>query len=710
MKKRGQITLFIVLGIVILLVIGLFFFIRARIAEKKLLERPVIELPTELKPVQFFAEQCLEKIAVDGFKLIGAHGGYINPDAVGKFDYDAQTESDGLMLSPNGLKVVYWLYNKALPNEKPEFASLRPVPTKKEGKNSIEEQVEQYIEDHIDDCFGDFKQFTEKGFRIQLKGKPDARIVILPQKVIVHLDYDIEITLGEISSKLDHLYKELDLDIKGMYDMARFITELETNYTFIEERILSGIETFSDTTVENLPPMDESEFELAPTAVWLENDVKKKVGRLITSYIPLLRLEAPNKFEADFDDLTAKAFYNNFLIPVESKYAVRFDYLGWPFYFDVNDDAGLIMPEHTVISSAGMVFGIQRYKTLYDISVPILITITDKNALGKKGYSFSFAIEANIRNNEPMRPDKPVMPSLAFFEESLLCRENQRNSGEISIVVSDAYSNELLSDVSVFYSVGDESCFIGKTDSTGLLKTRLPVAFGGVLSFVKKGYLTGYKSYDALPGQSEKIKVGLYRIAELNASVEKRLIRKITKSFPFISGKTLGGWQYTGESIPLDDIEEAVITFRRIGDEEASFTSVLKLSGKNRSSLKLVPGAYEVSGTLIRNENLTIPKEKRCIKKKVLGVTVGKECFDIPAINLEKSIAGGVLFNNNTGYLILDPALVYNSKEIRFYLLSPALYMVEEKERKIEDLEQLGKFEEYTKQFYDDLLPVPVAR
>ena len=710
MKKRGQITLFIVLGIIILLVIGLFFFIRARIAEKKLLERPAIELPNELKPVQFFAEQCLEKVAIDGFKLIGAHGGYIDPDAVGKFNYDAQTESDGLMLSPNGLKVVYWLYNKAQPNKNPEFASLRPMLTKKEGKHSIEEQVEEYIEANIDDCFGDFEQFTEKGFKIQLKGKPDARVVILPQKVIVHLDYDIKITLGEISSELDHLYKELDLDIKGMYEMAKFITELEANYTFIEERILSSIEAFSDVYAENLPPTDESTFELAPTAIWVKSDVKEKLRRLMTLYIPLLRLEAPNKFEADFEDLTAKAFYNNFLIPVESKYTVRFDYLGWPFYFDVNDNAGLIMPEHTVVSSAGMLLGIQRYKTLYDISVPILITITDKNALGKKGYSFMIAVEANIRNNEPIKPDKPVMPSLVFFEESLLCRENQRNSGEISIVISDAYTNELLPNVSVFYSVGEESCFIGKTDSTGLLKTKLPVALGGVLSFVKDGYLTGYKSYDALPGQSDKIKARLYKIVELNASVEKRLIRKITASFPFISGKASGGWQYTGESVPLDDVEEAVITFRRIGDEEASFTSALKLSGKNRSSLKLVPGAYEVSGTLIRNENLTIPKERRCIKKKVLGVPVGKECFDIPAINLEKFISGGVLFNNNTGYLILDPALVYNSKEIRFYLLSPALYMVEEKERKIEDLEQLGKLEEYTKQFYDDLLPVPVAR
>jgi len=457
MKKRGQITLFIVLGIVILLVIGLFFFIRARIVEKKLLERPVIELPNELKPVQFFAEQCLEKVAVDGFKLVGVHGGYIDPTEIGKFDYQRQTDSDGLMLSENGPPVVYWLYNKAPPKGGVEFASLRPPLHEKDGKNSIEEQVARYVEENIGGCFGNFSSFVEKGFKIKTKGKPKCKVVIVPGKVMVHLGYEIDVSLGDVSSKIKKLYKELSLDLENMYNLAVLISQLEANFSFIEERVLSTIEVFSGVD-EDIPPMYDSEFELAPVRIWGKENVKERIKTLIQSYVPLIRFDAPNKFSANFDDPVVQAFYNNYYFPVKSKYAVRFDYLGWPIYFDTNDNGGVIMPESALISGAGVVFGVQRYRTLYDVSFPVLVSITDKKALGGKGYTFSFALEGNIVNNMPQKAGE--LPEVVYFEESLFCREEQRNSGDVKIVVRDAFNGRPIANVSVFVSNGGESCFV----------------------------------------------------------------------------------------------------------------------------------------------------------------------------------------------------------------------------------------------------------
>ena len=74
MLKRGQITFFIVLGIVILVVIAFLFFIKGiyKIPERE----KVILAPTQKNPVEKYMESCIIKTANEALDRIYLYVGY----------------------------------------------------------------------------------------------------------------------------------------------------------------------------------------------------------------------------------------------------------------------------------------------------------------------------------------------------------------------------------------------------------------------------------------------------------------------------------------------------------------------------------------------------------------------------------------------------------------------------------------------------------
>src|SRR3989344_3975401 len=79
MQKRGQVTVFIIVGILILAVAGSYFYLRNEVFEA---DTPVTEATT-LDSVQLYVEGCLDKVANEGLKLIGQQGGYYKFQEIG---------------------------------------------------------------------------------------------------------------------------------------------------------------------------------------------------------------------------------------------------------------------------------------------------------------------------------------------------------------------------------------------------------------------------------------------------------------------------------------------------------------------------------------------------------------------------------------------------------------------------------------------------
>src|SRR3989344_8845630 len=82
MPKKGQMAVFLVIGILIIIA-GAFYFYATTFTtesriEKKLAE--VQEVSAEFNPVKEFVDKCIYSTALEGLRLIGENGGYISID------------------------------------------------------------------------------------------------------------------------------------------------------------------------------------------------------------------------------------------------------------------------------------------------------------------------------------------------------------------------------------------------------------------------------------------------------------------------------------------------------------------------------------------------------------------------------------------------------------------------------------------------------
>ena len=128
LNKRGQVTVFIIVGIILLMVFASILYITNTTSKGRFTAEgdPIInEVPQAFKPIQLYTENCLTQIGKRGLIVLGEQGGYIYPESVGEFSASDPTDSDGLTMEP--LNIPYWRYN-ANPNKDKAIAltSLKP--------------------------------------------------------------------------------------------------------------------------------------------------------------------------------------------------------------------------------------------------------------------------------------------------------------------------------------------------------------------------------------------------------------------------------------------------------------------------------------------------------------------------------------------------------------------------------------------------------
>jgi len=84
MQKRGQVSIFLILGIIIVFLFGLSFYVENYGAKKKSRESVIKSIESaDANIVKVYADTCLNRVSVDAlFDKIGLQGGYINPDGV----------------------------------------------------------------------------------------------------------------------------------------------------------------------------------------------------------------------------------------------------------------------------------------------------------------------------------------------------------------------------------------------------------------------------------------------------------------------------------------------------------------------------------------------------------------------------------------------------------------------------------------------------
>lgn len=699
-QKKAQITIFIIVSLVVIIGAIIFFYATQKAQEGVEPEIEVIQerIPVEFDPIKNYVNECAYSVSVEGLKIIGKQGGYISftDKTLNKEPFiitPSPTESDAVLFTKNSdLRIPYWWYLKSANNCNADcrFASKRP--DLRATENSIEKQLERYVDLKLKECLNNFEPFAEQGFKVTESGKIRADVIIGSEDAAVLVDYPLTAERQDEKTRLSQFLVRIPIDLDKVYGLATKLANMEIEHRYLEKHILNLLVSFSGLDREKLPPMSDMQFKFGNALSWQKSDIKNRITGLLVSYIPLFQVDGTYNYERNlFESELKQRLYDSTIIPVANSsfkdLAAYFTYLDfWPAYFELNCKGERCVPS-SANSLLPVSFGIQTYRFAYDLSFPVLVEVQDPFALNGEGYTFNFFLEGNIRNNKPMPADFEQLERGAFSERSLLC--DSKTSGNVTISVASASTKRPVNDAQIFYTLIDESCFIGATDSAGILKEAFPGGvIGGVVNIARDGYIGKAIEFDPKAKEDASLK------AEVQPIYTKRLIVKKKNV-----AKTPQGWQFVDAPVELNSRESAAVSLARINAEgELDFSSVANYEGaqKEPAEIEIAPGDYAADITLMLEERIAIPERQKCIKKLIFG---DKECFTIPKVDFAEGYAKGEERFSEGGLrldLTLSAAELEKYDTIVLYAVSIDIASVPEQDRAIEDIEQMGKTGEYS--------------
>jgi len=306
LSKRGQITIFIIIGLVIIISFGLLFYLKFDVETKEMEKIPDYQIA---EPIRFYVDSCVRDIVDNGIFYTNFQGGY----------YDV----------PNSLyyffaEIPFYFYigNEDLPD-----------------KATFESEFSKYVKNELPICINNFESFKEMGYKFEI----DEMTVktTLGKTISVNVDYPIKIMKQETTATVSDFIYTKRFNFDKLYNiLIEFSEEHQKNPDYVPIGFLSLL-AYQNNFTYDLTYSDENEviytfiyndlfddnqtllFNFASKYEWPE--IKQKEKKIKIQPIP--KQEAHREYEFSY---TVKAEGEN----------IKFsDYTD---LFDINENTGEI--------------------------------------------------------------------------------------------------------------------------------------------------------------------------------------------------------------------------------------------------------------------------------------------------------------------------------------------------------------------------------
>ena len=611
LNKRGQMTLFIIAGIVILFVAFYIGYLqneslRLRV-EKELFKTEVI--PEQTKSVVSYINSCIGDILDDGLDLIVYQSGYV------EIPEDIRSNPRRYLQADPVSKVPYWIYG-----------NNKDIPTISEMKNQLENYIDRRFSNECD--FTDFPDYIFTGRDIE------SEVLISENSVDVKIDSNMDVNIkGNSYSLEEYVSIERESNLRFLYDAAVDVTNREIENSPIEFVTMNLISTFASD--KNIPPVAGFDFSCNPKT-WVLDDVATNVQNYLGDRLRYIQIE-----NTQIDEL--EAYYKNLLItnvfPNKKDVYIDFEYLpGWPFLIELYPNEGRLLKPNTI--KFGIPFlpllCLSTYDFRYSLVFPLMVV------LEKDGELFRFPIEVFITDNYGARQIKGSIEDFDFEEgkEITFCDERQRLSEPVKIVTSDSLTRGVLEDVEVNYQCGVFNCLMGSTKLNNFeaaIEEKFPLCYNGKIRLNKENYLEDTYEITTLDAGRQII------VADMKPFVEKEIEVRIV--------------DIDGGVRSMKNDEEASIQFNIVDREFGGFKGqkAIVLVGREKEKIELVPEEeYEVTANLVLNQKMFLKG----------GIVKGQE---ISGQEIESVLLGGAEFNQ---YIAKDDL---DKKKVVVYIVSEGI-------------------------------------
>ncbi|MCD4760203.1 hypothetical protein K8R33_04940 [archaeon] len=605
MQKRGQVTVFIVVGIVILIVFALLFFLRSTITESSFEdEMNALTVPKQLEPVKIYLDSCLKQTVEEGVFILGEQGGYINlPEDIAQ--RSTLNPFSNTLEIYKGAEVAYWYYETA------NGIEIQNIPT----KEKIELEIEAYVNENFADCFYKMPIFEEQGFTIQTPHEVDTEITINKNEIQVKMLSEVYVSLKDVSKNIDTHIVVLDSKLGELYGLAIKIMEEENENKFLEEKTIDMMVVYDEI------PFSETEFT-CERKVWQKSQVVEDMKEIVSKNIAAIRL----------DEISSSAYiqdpYNYFKLDIQKPAHIseHFQYFtSWPMQVEVSPTKGDLLVGDPITQSVpevskflNMFFCLNNYHFVYDIKYPVLIT------LSAEGTTFQFANMVKIDNNQP----RTFEGEMVNYEGTTEFSKNFCENAVIPIEVA-VYDYETLipvKDTSITYKCFSTICYIGETDSQGKLIANFPPCLNGAIFAQKQGYEIAGEHLSTNSQDSVSVLIEKHHTLDLDIKI-----------------------------INLDDGTPATIKNKQaVVQFENQENGYITMVTQEDSAIKLTWGNYKITSYLLSEEGVDIEIKTdtftQCVKVPKAGVFglffKEEKCFEteLEGDKLTDAIVGGAVF------------------------------------------------------------------
>ena len=234
-NHSAQVTIFIIVGIIIISAVALVLILRSDIL-------PDFGGGGETNP-QSFLETCLEDKLNEGVRIISEHGGNINPVLYKRFKFEGET-------SYTNISYLCYTQNYYVPcvNQEPMLMK------------HIKEEIHDYIAQDVSACFNELKDSLEnQGYRID---EPNSNyngfdVELAEKKIIINIDGELTLT------KTEQTTKQQDFKIiipSRLYEIAFVVQEIVSQEATNCEFDLDYIRFYSDYDINKINTLDSSEI------------------------------------------------------------------------------------------------------------------------------------------------------------------------------------------------------------------------------------------------------------------------------------------------------------------------------------------------------------------------------------------------------------------------------------------------------------------
>jgi hypothetical protein len=202
LMKRGQITIFIIFGIVILIILAAFFYIRSVPEEEmEVEEERAREAVLLTEPIKMYVEGCIKETIKDVLVSTGQQGGYfVLP----------QDSTEGMY---ENTAYFFREKNKLFPS-----------------REIISKELSKSFDNIFTYCLDDFEPFRQQGYTFEYD-TVSSDILIQANDILIEIDFPLKITKGD-----------------SITEISSFSASSETVRL---NEILNSIEAFVDEQIED---------------------------------------------------------------------------------------------------------------------------------------------------------------------------------------------------------------------------------------------------------------------------------------------------------------------------------------------------------------------------------------------------------------------------------------------------------------------------